>query len=130
MSNTILPSAFSDLEELAAEGWCLATETERNRKRHASSPDVLCAFYNRFSPRLEDVIGYLNKKPVETLEGADQRLLYLLLAMAEVSFAVEKFGGDESTYTGMPSERFVAAHDLDEGGLRLPVAYRSTPKAS
>ncbi len=89
---------------------------------------MLCAFYERVSPRLEEVIEYLNTKPLEGLDGADQNLLYLLLAMAEVSFAVEKFGGDESTYTGMSSERFVAAHDLAEGGLPLPSGYRPTPK--
>jgi hypothetical protein len=130
MSTANLPAQFADLEELAADGWCLATETERNHKRHESSPAVLRVFYERVSPRLEDVIEYLNEQPLESLEGADEKLLYLLLAMAEVSFAVEKFGGDESTYTGMSSDRFVAAHDLAEGGLPLPGTYRPAPTSS
>ena len=128
MSAPILPAEFADLEDLAADGWCLATETERNHKRHASSAEVLRDFYNRVSPRLEAVIEYLNERPLEALEEPDQKLMCLLLSMAEVTFAVEKFGGDESTYTGLPSERFVAVHDVADGGLPLPLEYRSVPK--
>ncbi|MEM7542814.1 MAG: hypothetical protein AAF384_14705 [Pseudomonadota bacterium] len=130
MSSFLLPNEFSALETLAEDGWCLDNEIERTRKRHESKPEALRKFYDLVAPRLEEIIDYLNTKPFDDLAGADQRLLYLLLSMAEVTFAVEKFGGDESGYTGVPSERFVAAHDLPEGGLPLPVEYRPAPKAS
>lgn len=125
MSERRLPADFADLEPLAAADWCLATETERQKKRHESRPEILRDFYQRVSPRLEAVIEYLNTRELASLDGPDLALMHLLLAMTEVSFAVEKFGGDESSYRGIAADRFVAAHDLEDGGLPLPLAYRS-----
>ena len=127
MSASVLPDAFADLEELAAAGWCLGSERERLAKRHASTPDQLRAFYERFAPRLEAVVSYLDatEGAPDALGGADQNLMQLLLSMAEVSFAVEKFGADESSYRGIEAERFVPVHELDDGGLPVPNEYRS-----
>ncbi len=121
-----LPDVFADLEPLAEEGWGLATERERQAKRHASAPAELQAFYDRFAPRLEAVVAHLDAAPraPRDFEGRDQHLMWLLLSMAEVSFAVEKFGADESTYQGIEASRFVPVHELEDGGLPAPNGYR------
>ncbi len=120
----MLPEAFGGLEPLAADGWCLATEQERVRKRHASSPQALRAFYEAFGPRLEEVIAYLDEGFGETRSTADQNLMWLLLSMAEVTFAVEKFDADESSYRGIAADRFTPVHELADGGLPVPEEYR------
>ena len=121
-----LPKAFADLEPLAAEGWCLASEQERVHKRHASRPNQLQAFYDCFAPRLEAVVSHLDAQAgsPDAFVEPDQNLMYLLLSMAEVSFSVEKFGADESSYEGLDAGRFVPVHELPGGGLPIPDEYR------
>ncbi len=123
-TEAMLPDAFRDLEPLASDGWCLATERDRVRRRHASAPETLRAFYDRFAPRLEAVVAHLDAGELDALGERDQNLMYLLLSMAEVSFAVEKFGADESSYRGLDAGRFVPAHELPDGGLPVPDEYR------
>lgn len=106
-------------------GWSLQTEQERVLKRHQSSKEELETFYNLFGPRLEEVIEYLDDPNRIGTAEEDQRLEWLLRAMAEVSFSVEKFGGDESTYEGIEASRFVPVHEHPEGGLPVPDEYRS-----
>ena len=119
-----LPETFSDLEPLAEAGWCLGTEQQRLAKRESSSPRELRAFYEAFAPRLEAVIAYLDDEGVSGLPDLDRNLEFLLMAMAEVSFAVEKLGADHSTYDGIPGDRFVPVHELKDQGLPVPVEYR------
>ncbi len=123
-----LPEAFADLEPLAQAGWCLGSEQERLAKRHASSAAELQTFYDLFAPRLEAVVAHLDAAPGTPRDFGepDQHLMWLLLAMAEVSFAVEKFGADESDYRGIEADRFVPVHELEAGGLPVPNAYRSS----
>ncbi|MEM7543610.1 MAG: hypothetical protein AAF384_18780 [Pseudomonadota bacterium] len=120
----MLPAAFADLEPLAAAGWCLGTETARVEKRHQSTRDELQAFYDTFTPRLEDVITYLDDFTLSEMPEPETNLMHLLLSMAEVTFAVEKFGADESTYEGLPAERFVPVYEHPAGGLHTPFEYK------
>ena len=120
----MLPEKFSDLEPLFKAGWSLRTEAERVQKRHNSSPEELRAFYDLMVPRLEAVIGYLDRVELSNFSDAEQNLMNLLLSMAEVTFAVEKFEANESVYDGLPASRFVAVHDLPSGGLDTPFEYK------
>jgi hypothetical protein len=120
----MLPESFADLEPLAESGWCLATEAERVAKRHASTAEELRNFYDLMVPRLETVIAHLDRFELDTFPKAEQQLMHLLLSMAEVTFAVEKFDSDESTYEGLPASRFVPVHDLPAGGLYTPFEYK------
>ena len=66
MTDALLPSDFSDLEPFAAK-WCLATEQERYMERLSSSMQEMQAFYDVAFPRLNDVIAYCDKFPVDDL---------------------------------------------------------------
>jgi hypothetical protein len=85
-----LPARFSELEPFAST-WCLATETERWNKRHASSMDELMAFYGAFFPRLEEAIEYCNGFPLDDLPDDATNLLRLIYSLVVVSMAVEVF---------------------------------------
>jgi hypothetical protein len=87
----MLPAPFADLEAFAPV-WCLATESERWRQRHASTMAELAEFYDAFFPRLEEAIEHCNKFPLEDLPPEVANLLRLIYSLVMVSMAIEVFG--------------------------------------
>ncbi|GAB2993965.1 hypothetical protein [Mycobacterium bourgelatii] len=88
MSESLLPSAFAELEEYARV-WCLATETERWNKRVNSSMVDMREFYDAFFPRLEEAIEYCDKFPLDDLPDDALNLLHLIYSLIMVAMAVE-----------------------------------------
>jgi hypothetical protein len=66
MADTLLPSAFAELEPYA-EAWCLPTESERWDKRMASTMIEMREFHEAFFPRLEEAIEYCDKFPLDDI---------------------------------------------------------------
>jgi hypothetical protein len=96
MSEPRLPSAFAEFEAFA-EKWCLATEPERwNARLTTPMPDIH-AFYDAFSPRFEEAIGYCDKFPLDDLPDDALNLLHLVYSMIMVSMAIEVFGQQKPT---------------------------------
>ena len=119
MSNPKLPESFTDLEPLAAV-WALATETERNQQRLTSTMTQIQAFYDTMLPRMEAVLTYLSQFSIEpiperaaVLPEEAQRLLYLALAMAEVTTAVELYQ-QPGVPDGFDPRRFIPDHERAE----------------
>ncbi|MEV0362315.1 hypothetical protein [Nocardia fusca] len=90
MSDTLLPSAFAELEHFARV-WCLATESERWERRMNSSMEELTEFYAAFFPRLEEAIAYCDKFPLDDLPEEVLHLLQLIYSLSMVAMAVEIF---------------------------------------
>ena len=88
MADSLLPSAFSDLEPFA-EAWCLATERERYAKRLDSSMEEMQALYDAILPRVEDAIAYCDGFPFDDSPEDARRLLLLLYSFVTVSFPIE-----------------------------------------
>ena len=88
MSDALLPKQFAELEPHARE-WCLATETERYRKRVASTPAELQAFYDAFFPRTQEALDYCDQYPMDDLPDEVLNLMRLLYSMVTVAAAVE-----------------------------------------
>ena len=88
---TMLPPTFVDLEPFAPT-WCLATEADRWRQRHASTMAELTEFYDAFFPRVEEAIEYCNTFPLDDLPADVVNLLRLVYALVMVSMAIEIFG--------------------------------------
>ncbi len=88
MSETLLPSAFAELESYA-QTWCLATETERWNVRVSASMPELHAFYDAFFPRLEEAIDYCDKFSLENLPDDALNLLHMIYSLIMVAMAVE-----------------------------------------
>ena len=84
---TSLPPDFADLEPYLQ--WCLATEADRYAKRLASTMEEMQAFYDAAFPRLEEVLGYLDRLQLDALPEDAGRLLTLCYSLINVSFPVE-----------------------------------------
>ncbi|HTQ24600.1 MAG TPA: hypothetical protein VMI09_07875 [Candidatus Binataceae bacterium] len=108
--STQLPTGFSDLEKFA--GWALPTSTERNRMRRATPMADINAFYNAMLPRLKEVLGYLDQFSLQEMPQDARALLYLSLALAEITIAVELFHEPKVT-GGCDPERFVVVREID-----------------
>lgn len=82
-----LPAEFADLEPFL--DWDLATEPERYAKRLASSMAEMQAFYDAAFPRLEDVIAYCDKFPLDDLPEDARTLMHMMQSLINVSFPIE-----------------------------------------
>jgi hypothetical protein len=96
MAQTLLPSAFGELEEFA-QTWCLPTEAERWNQRMSSSLAEMREFYDAFFPRLEEAIEYCDKFPLDDVPEDALNLLHLIYSLVMVAMAVEIFGQPRPT---------------------------------
>ena len=96
MADTLLPSAFAELEPFARI-WCLATEAQRWDKRMSSTMAEMREFYDAFFPRLEDAIEYCDKFSLDEMPEDALHLLHLIYSMVMVAMAVEIFGQPRPT---------------------------------
>lgn len=100
-----LPAGFEDLEPFVG-AWSLSSERERNHKRLSSSMSEIQALYDALLPRMDEIIGYLNKQPLNDMPEDARRLFLLSLALAEIAPAVE-FYKQPDVVDGFPPDRFV-----------------------
>ena len=82
-----LPSEFADLEPFL--DWDLATEPERYAKRLSSTMEEMQAFYDAVFPRLEDVIAYCDRFPLNDLPEDARTLMHMMQSLINVSFPIE-----------------------------------------
>jgi hypothetical protein len=82
-----LPAEFADLEPYLE--WDLDTEPERYAKRLASTMAEMQAFYDVAFPRMEEVIAYCDKFPLDDLPEDARILMHLMQSLIMVSFPVE-----------------------------------------
>ena len=82
-----LPAEFADLATYL--DWDLATEPERYTKRLASSMAEMQAFYDVAFPRMDDVIAYCDKYPLDDLPEDAQTLMHMMQSLIMVSFPIE-----------------------------------------
>lgn len=109
-----LPPGFEALEPWL-DTWCLPSETERFRRRHASLQEDMLAFKDAIVPVLDDAVSYLNQFPLEALPEDGLRLYYLVMSLAEVAPAIELYG-----QPGAPDSFDPARFIPDEGLIMRP----------
>lgn len=109
MRESLLPNAFAELEPFV--GWALGSETQRNNKRLASTLVEITAFVEAILPRIEEVAQYIDQHAQNAVPaGSAQRLLDMLLSLAEVAPVIESYGQAE-VVDGYDSRKFVADND-------------------
>ena len=99
-----LPSDFSNLESFC-DKWLHATEARRNEARISSNMEQIKEFYDAVLPQFEQMIQFLNKKPLTDLGEQEENLLNLSFAFVEASTPIERFNSPIVTEL-FPPERF------------------------
>lgn len=100
-----LPPAFAHLAPFIA--WDLATETARNRMRHASEMRDIIAFKDAMLADFDAIVEWLNTFPLNAMPPEAQTLMHMLLSLAEVAPAVESYH-QPAVIDGYDPARFVA----------------------
>jgi hypothetical protein len=98
MENSSLPSGFEALEPFVAD-WVLPDSIARMTKRQASSIEDIRRFYDAILPLADTALAHLRDFQLGELPPREERLLKLMLSLAEVGPAVEWFG-DPMVYDG------------------------------
>jgi hypothetical protein len=102
-TTTQLPAGFETLEPFVAD-WALADAPARMAKRQATAMPQIRAFYDAMLPCGETALAYLRQFQLGELPADAERLLKLMLSLAEVAPAVEWYD-DPRVYDGFPIER-------------------------
>jgi hypothetical protein len=109
MTLKLLPAEFADLAHHADE-WALPSEQERHRKRNATDLATVHALYAALFPRMDAVMSYLARYPVDGFDRLPvevQNLHNLALAFMENSHPVDMDWRTVDIEDAFPSERFI-----------------------
>lgn len=107
-----LPIGFEALEPFASD-WVLPDTAARMAKRQNASIEALTAFYDAMLPLGEAALAHLRNYQLGELNGADERLLKLMLCLAEVAPAVEWYG-QPAVPDGFPVSRIRFLRQIDD----------------
>ncbi len=106
-----LPSEFGDLVTWGPD-WSLDTEKERHFKRIYSDLATVRDFFDAVNPRMDAIIGYLNKLNTldpKQLAPADRNLYYLAATCIEMSHPIDMKWRGTDIDDKFPSERLIFA---------------------
>ncbi len=84
------------------DSWGLASARERLGRRVDSELREIQAFYDAVSPRLEEIIEYLNHFPVDEIPEDDRKLAWMVLALCEVDDALHVWKAANLDYISDP----------------------------
>lgn len=104
MTTAALPAGFGELAPYLM--WALPTEAERMAKRVASSLEEINAFYDAISPRMEEIITYLNQYPYTDMPPDARTLSDMALSLVEIAALVEMYKDPANLYM-VEAHRFV-----------------------
>jgi hypothetical protein len=100
----LLPAGFADAEPFVAH-WVLPDANARMHQRQATPIADIRRFYATMLPLGESALAWLREWDLGTLPPEGERLLKLMLSLAEVAPAVEWYNNPR-VYDGFPVERF------------------------
>jgi hypothetical protein len=102
-SDASLPSGFESLQPFVAQ-WMLPDAVARLAKRQSSNIQDIRCFYDAMLPLGERALEYLRAFQLGSLPPQAERLLKLMLALAEIAPAVEWYD-DARVYDGFDVAR-------------------------
>jgi hypothetical protein len=108
-----LPPEFACLEPFVAQ-WAVSSMGERHRRRLASTAADRKAFYDSMSPRLHEVMDYLNRFPLHEMPQAVATLMRLSMSLMEVSLTQEVYNADVESVHAKSSRRVYISQEMDE----------------
>ncbi len=99
----LLPDGFAAIEPFVAD-WVLPDANARMAQRQGSRIEGIRRFYDAMLPMGEAALAYLRGYELGALPPEGERLLKLMLSLAECAPAVEWYN-DPMVYDGFPVER-------------------------
>lgn len=90
-TDSFLPAGFAALDPWVAD-WVLPDSTARMEKRLTTPLRDIRAFYAALLPHAPAALAYLAERQLGALTAADERLLKLMLSLAEMGPAIEWYG--------------------------------------
>lgn len=96
-SESSLPAGFEVLQPFV-ETWSLPSAGERSEMRGAASAEDRKIFYTAAAEHLDAALDHLDKKPLDSFDDAEKRLMRLMLSLAHVSIAEEIQKEDEERH--------------------------------
>jgi hypothetical protein len=117
MSTTNLPPGFEALEQFTAD-WVLPDAVARMHKRQTSAIRDIKNFYDAMLPHGVAALDYLKQFAPGALPPEGERLLKLMLALAEIAPAVEWYNGPQVT-DGFPVQRIRYLRQIPDNAPQL-----------
>lgn len=108
----MLPDGFAELA-VWVPTWVLKDSQARSERRQQSSIAELRDFYEALLPHARRALAHLAEFKLGELPQPEERLLKLMLALAEVGPAVEWYG-QAKVVDGLAAERFPALRCLSD----------------
>lgn len=112
MNETRLPDGFESLEPFVTD-WVLPNAVARMEKRQSSDINDIRAFYEAMLPLGKQALGYLRKYELGAMTPEAERLLKLMLSLAEIAPAVEWYD-DPMVTDGFPVSRIHYCRLIDD----------------
>jgi hypothetical protein len=94
---TLLPAGFESLEPFVAR-FAVAGTAQRAQLRSDASSGERAAFHAAARDLVAPALDLLDKKPLDQLDEAEQRLLRLALSFSHIALAEEIQGADEERH--------------------------------
>ncbi len=114
-----LPPQFAELEPFVAH-WAAADPAARAAARDTSSEDQRRAFHAAMSPRIAEVLDYLDTKALAEMDGGEATLLNMALAFVHVVLAVEMQTDAEPVHCAMRSYMMITAWSGEVWNRQVP----------
>lgn len=95
-----LPAGFETLEPFV-ERFSVSGTANRAALRNDSTPEERAEFHAAAKDLIVPALDYLDRKPLDQLDEAEQRLMNLALSYAHIALAVEVQGPDEARHADM-----------------------------
>ncbi len=99
MSNA-LPAGFGSLEQFVTR-FALSGTANRAKLRGDATPAERQSFYAAAKDLIAPALDLLDKKKVNELDDAEQRLMNLCLSFAHIALAIEIQGPDEARHAAL-----------------------------
>ena len=112
----LLPKGFKSLEKWI-DMWVLADSQARTEQRHAVDYQDIKAFYDDMLSKADKALAYLQKKQLGELEASEERLLKLMLSLAEIGPSVEWYQ-QNAVVDGFEPSRFKLTEQIPDNAAQ------------
>lgn len=112
-----LPPGFDSLDAFV-DDWVLPDSAARSRYRQASSIGHIREFYDAMLPIAEKAIDHLRDVPLGAMPASSERLLKLMLSLAEIAPAIEWYNAP-SVYDGFDVKRINLVRQVTDTDVQI-----------